>query len=436
MAQGVRSAAGSRAWWLGALTAALWLAGCLGLAAPTPAEVAAQGEGSGPGAAVQSGGGEVSFDSGLVEGGLVDGGSSDAGTDAGAHAGADAGVVVPPVEDAGPGSVPTFVAQGHLARTIVSCDLGKSWVADRDDVEPLDRCWTTPPAGGVEYECDHQPTAGRGIAYGEGTWVANFGWGPVGTVRHSKDGVTWESVDAGRNFASMVYAGGGFFAADGSPRQSRDLGRTWEAAGVVPDVWTTLSNVRRGGGGQLGGGTVYVLAGDNGIAVGRPSGQDIAWTLPAVSSTCRAPMTQGGVVVALGRILLVSGDGVACSSTDGVTFETVSVGGPVTSHLVFDGQQFLAWGPSSVFRSTDAIHWTTTPIKLASGNGTPDIGPAAFGAGVYVAVTGQWRAWYEEQGFYRSTDGVTWEALPASAFTGGHPIINIAFGAAPPCPRR
>ena len=63
------------------------------------------------------------------------------------------------------------------------------------------------------------------------------------------------------------------------------------------------------------------------------------------------------------------------------------------------------------------------------------LGPVAFGAGSFVAVSNQA---YAGQQFYRSTDGVTWDILPKSAFLGSHPIRNISFGYAEPtaqCPR-
>jgi hypothetical protein len=420
---GLRSA--GPGWLIALLFAGVLLGGCLGVAgAPEDGlDGVAVGLDGGRG-----GGGGASSDAGALDAGVeTDGGTTlhlDGGD--GGGDGVDAGM-------------PTFVAQGHLGRITLSCDLGRSWVAEQSDVGPLDRCWTTPPDGGVEYECDHQPNAGRGIAWGGGWWVANFGWGPVGTVRRSRDGVAWERVDAGQNFASMVWAGGGFLAAAESPKRSADLGRSWTQAGVIPDVWTALGNVRRGGGGELGG-AIFVLAADKGIAVGRPRGGDggVDWTVPSVPATCRAPMTQGGVVVAQGRVVLLSGDGVACVSTEGVTFQTAPVGGKVSSHLVFDGARFRAWGTTTAgtaaaFESTDGLAWTATPTRLAGMSGAPDIGPVAFGAGVFVAVTGEWRAWYDAQRFYRSTDGVAWEVLAPGTFAPGHPIINIAFGGGGEC---
>jgi hypothetical protein len=49
------------------------------------------------------------------------------------------------------------------------------------------------------------------------------------------------------------------------------------------------------------------------------------------------------------------------------------------------------------------------------------------------------RVWsgYEDQSFWRSSNGVDWEQLPAGSFTGGHYIFEMAFGWAEPselCP--
>jgi len=64
-----------------------------------------------------------------------------------------------------------FVAVGQASRTTVSCDDGRSWTADRSDMPEL-RCSAPLPDGGST-DCDHDPGAGRGIAAGDGWFVAN-----------------------------------------------------------------------------------------------------------------------------------------------------------------------------------------------------------------------------------------------------------------------
>jgi len=67
----------------------------------------------------------------------------------------------------------------------------------------------------------------------------------------------------------------------------------------------------------------------------------------------------------------------------------------------------------------------TTPLRL---------GPVARSAsGALVGLSSVWLG-YEQQSFYRSTDGLSWEQLPASSFVASHPIFYITFGFAETCP--
>jgi hypothetical protein len=53
-----------------------------------------------------------------------------------------------------------------------------------------------------------------------------------------------------------------------------------------------------------------------------------------------------------------------------------------------------------------------------------------------VAIANLWDG-YEKQQFLRSTDGLTWESLPAGSFVGSHQIFNLVAGYADPstaCP--
>jgi hypothetical protein len=70
----------------------------------------------------------------------------------------------------------------------------------------------------------------------------------------------------------------------------------------------------------------------------------------------------------------------------------------------------------------------TTPMR---------VGPVARSdKGTLVAISNVWGA-YAQQQFIRSTDGLSWEVLPQTAFTPSHPIGYMAFGYADPsavCP--
>ena len=53
---------------------------------------------------------------------------------------------------------------------------------------------------------------------------------------------------------------------------------------------------------------------------------------------------------------------------------------------------------------------------------------AASPDGTLVGVHQSWDRYYDQQIFYRSTDGVSWQALPRSKFAGSHPITFIVWG--------
>jgi hypothetical protein len=78
-------------------------------------------------------------------------------------------------------------------------------------------------------------------------------------------------------------------------------------------------------------------------------------------------------------------------------------------------------------RSTDGARWTATALTASHADGsratTPRITAAARSpSGTFVTVHNEWNQWYERQLFYRSTDGIRWQALPSSAFVGSHPV--------------
>lgn len=323
---------------------------------------------------------------------------------------------VPQVET-GPATVGVFVAQGHAGRTTISCDDGRTWIKNRSDDDGI-RCFE-----GID--CDHTEGAGRGVTVGDGWIVATFGWGKPGSLRRSRDGVTWERTLEGTTFGGMVFdeTNAAFVATSRTPRVSEDLGKTWtKTAEPSVSVW----NVRGAG---YGAGNVLMLFEDSGnaeLALSNDAGKTW-WKPTAWPSTCGKSIPgSGGLVYGNSTLLVIGGNGTACRSTDGgKTFRDASMGGTVSSSALFTGTEFVAWGRTDrnvMYRSADGATWTTTPTA-------PSIGPAArSGDGTFVATNDGWMQWYEKQSFYRSKDGVTWETLPKTSFTGSHPIRAIAYG--------
>ena len=330
--------------------------------------------------------------------------------DAGGDAGGD--------DDASAGRVAKFVAQGHVGRTLASCDGGRTWVGDRSD-DAAARCFVD------GRDCDHDPGAGRGLDSAGGRVVATFGWGQPGGVRTSADGVTWTTALAGTTFGGVVALpdGATLVAAAHAPQRSLDGGATWGPAG---DPMLTVWNVRRAAYVPAQGGRVIMFGNDGDVrdlAISADGGA--TWTHPSWPATCGVGDLQssGGIVGAGERIVVVAGR-TACTSTDGgATFTAADIGGVVESQAVWTGTELVAWGGGQVWRSPDGVAWTsaaTAPTDVRPG-------AVAYGDGVFVAVRGGWQVWYEQQRFYRSTDGVTWETLAPGAAPGGHPIRFITF---------
>ncbi|MCU0700372.1 MAG: hypothetical protein MUC96_28005 [Myxococcaceae bacterium] len=393
-----------------------------------------------------SGGGEAGG-SGSAAGGATGGGTSGGGTAGGTSGGGTAGGATGGGGAAGgstdAGTIGLFVAIGHVERSTISCDDGRTWVANQSGNDAI-RCFTSAPDGGSA-DCDHRYGSGRGIAWtARAGFVGNWGWGDPGVIRQSRDGVSWSVVDRGSNFASMVAgADGTLFAASRSGKVSRNDGATWAAAGTANLVANGMSvwNVRRGGFGGTGAG-VYVVVADSNTAM--VSDDLMTWRAPMTyPSTCGANIQwEGGVASGNGVLVILGGDGVACRSTDnGTTWTAHTLGGDVDSRLVWTGAEFVTFGSVSGqrrrFTSPDGMTWSSAATTLrrggmpVSGNG-PAIGAVARSPrGTWVAANAGWQVWYTSQRFYRSTDGLAWDELPAGAFAGSHPVTHIAWGEAP-----
>jgi hypothetical protein len=321
------------------------------------------------------------------------------------------------------GLVPIVVAQGHMGRTTISCDGGQTFVEDQSQDDAF-RCWSGP-----DTDCDHNAFAGRGLAYGNGVWVATFGWGAPGTLRRSVDGVVWEVVESDTPTYADVAFGNGTFVANSSPTRLSTDGLTWTEGGSLDLSINTraIAFVPHGAG-------VFIVTGESGEQrdiVTSPDG--ITWTHASVR-----PPQCGQYVKNLqygnGVIALFSGAGHVCTSSDGGdTWALHPVNDWLSSNGVWTGSEFFVWAGSTLFRSADGATWAS---NLASpGNLSLDGPVARTSAGMFVGVSQSWDNFYEEQSFVWSEDGIAWQT--ADAFVGSHPINFLDFGYAEPsaaCP--
>jgi hypothetical protein len=349
------------------------------------------------------------------------------------------------------GLVGAFVAQGSVGRTTLSCDDGLTWIHDRayDTEGAPEACGVAEPvicwgsacsrydanAGACEMQdscdCDHHPGADKGIAFGQGVFAATWGWGPPGAIKTSGDAQQWTTVVEPTTFAGMAFGSGTFVAIDRTPRISAD-GVTWVDGGEADfrnEADEVIWNARDVGFADAGAGVfVAGASSDNGqdLLVSLDQGQ--SWTRPAGSWACGGDFE--GVAGHGDTIVVVHGDR-ACRSADaGASFTPVELAGG--RGVTFDGEQFVVWTSGQRWASPDGASWAATDLViegLPEGHGF-EPGPIARSGetGTYVSVRGGWQQWYDDQDFYRSEDGVTWQVLPAGSFAASHRVRHIAYG--------
>jgi hypothetical protein len=137
--------------------------------------------------------------------------------------------------------------------------------------------------------------------------------------------------------------------------------------------------------------------------------------------------------------IALGGYGLVCRSNDGGIHWTKHELPDVSyteSVPIWDGQLFHTWAENrNHYFSADGIHWNQTQTLPGAGVqlGAVERNPYT---GTFVGVS-SWPANYENQKFYRSSDGTTWDALEENQYTQSHAINNITFGYANPssvCP--
>ena len=365
--------------------------------------------GSGTSGSAGSGSGGTSPNGG--NGGAAAGGTGgSAAGEAGAPAGGTSGGAGAPS-----GLVPAFMALGHLGRTTVSCDDGRTWIRDRSQDETSE-CW----GDNNEPDCDHSEYAGRGLVYAMGGFVASWGWGTPGTLTRSTNGIDWTEVGTDTPTFAGIAFGKGTLVANSSPTWLSTDGVEWDEGGS-----SMLGALYRGIGFVDYDGGRFIAVGQDGSTLGISHSRD-GRTFTRAASTDGCGASFKGIAGANGHAVFASGGGNVCWSDDGgANWTMVDLTSELDAGPIFTGTEFLVWSRGRVHWSADGKTWTNE--ALSSSN-------LRFGAvarspeGTFVAVNGEWQEWYGSQHFYRSSDGKTWETLPATAFKGGHPITFMTFG--------
>ena len=313
--------------------------------------------------------------------------------------------------------VGVFVAQGHQGRITRSCDDGLTFPYDHSADDAF-VCFSD-----ADHDCDHSAIAGRGLAFGEGSFVATWGWGHPGTLQRSTDGKTFNDVMTETPTFADVAFGNGVFVAGGNPTRVSGDGTTWETGGKLSFDFNYrgIEFVPTAGG-------MFIVTGESGAerAISR-STDGKTWTAASQRpELCGQELR--GVAGSAAAMIVVSAQGHVCRSTDGDAWTYAAVTDRFTSPPLWTGSEFWIYSGAKLFKSPDGDAWTSQEIEPKN----IAIGPLARSPeGTLVAANDGWQVWYEKQHFYRSRDGVHWDLLPMTAFTGSHPIYFISFGYVP-----
>ncbi|MDZ4697982.1 MAG: hypothetical protein SGI86_22815 [Deltaproteobacteria bacterium] len=320
--------------------------------------------------------------------------------------GGSGGTVVVPI-----GKVPMFVAAGHGARTITSCDDGRTWIANHS------------------YEnrnVDHSPYTEKGMVYGDGIFMELIGWGADPSVKLSTNGVDWQ------RFPVPNGGGGGlvfvelpqkkFVTVNGyGGCQSSPNGKTWTRC-TAPDYPENLRE-SGGGGAAIGGG------GDIAATFSFDGGQ--SWR---TSSACRlvdgfGNLGQlGGFAWGNSTFCAVGSSGDWCRTTDrGATWQTGKLPSGVDGKMAFIGDKFWAPNGATAYWSSDGSTWTRETLRPT---GTVIHAMARGDSGTFVGIQRE----NASTRFYRSSDGINWTLVTGPT---GTSLRRVVFGYGTPsaqCP--
>lgn len=322
----------------------------------------------------------------------------------GTGSGGDTGLVKPST-----GKVGVFVAAGHGARTITSCDDGLSWI-ENDQL--------------ADENVDHSEFTEKGLVYGDGVFLHMIGWGYPNSVKRSENGIDWtrHTIDDGGGGLVFLDTPSPKFQAVsgwGSCAQSMD-GITWSACDGTPTYPENVREVQGGGSFVgVGGDLAAVFSFDAGVTWAGGAGCDLAGGFGNLGQ-------RGGFAHGNGVDVAVASHGEWCQTPDGgVTWNTGDLDAEeesVDGKVAFLGGQFWAPTGNGAYRSTDGTEWQEVTFQP---EGTR-IHAMAWSqeTGTYVGVE---RVGDDapESRFYRSEDGVEWTLVTAP---GGPTLRRVVFG--------
>lgn len=379
---------------LGVLLGAVPIAGCLALGDPTVGTPTRE-DASVPRAVD---GGAEPADATPMDAGArpADAATPDLGLAGDIDAGAPSDAGVPPPDAGAPDGAPLVVALGHGDRTMVSCDFGDTWVANRFELGAAD-------------DWGHHALTARALVAQGGWFFAAQGWGAPKRVRRSRDGVAWEdaipSGDATDHWSGVATPTAVLFGQANRGSRTSDRGETW-AAMSPPGHGKGLY--------AYGDGVVVLVSLGNERLVARSLDDGASWTSTRLDGDL-VPCSDRGVAPAYHPGLFVFGSrsGATCVSTDlGATWTRGADLESGARQFVSTPAGLRAYTDDGAYLSPDGRAWTregdtqrlSEILRLPTGR--------------YVALS--------DAHVHVSEDGITWQ--PAPHPEDGPPLVRLAFG--------
>ena len=266
--------------------------------------------------------------------------------------------------------------------------------------------WAVPVASGADLSqwttSDvPQPNQWRGIAYGNGTFVAVANSGPpyyvpepFRPVMTSPDGITWTPRDAPAGGWHSLAFGGGTFVAVGETTEmmTSSDGVSWTSRPTP--AGTRWNSVIYANG-------MFVAVGNSADAPVMTSSDGVEWNLQSAPAGVWSGLVHGnGIFLAVG-LQGTPGSNLLMTSPDGATWTAHDSPTDAWSGVAFGNGMFVAksgLSPTEIaLTSTDGLAWTEHP--------SPPTGGLVFGDGVFLSSG--------FDGTFSSADGVNWEATGA-----------------------
>ena len=296
------------------------------------------------------------------------------------------------------GTIPMFVAVGRGGRRIMSCDKGRTWVANQ---------FVSTEDG------EHSTFTPKGLAYANGTFVFLSGWGNPSTTWISRNGVDWLEQKHQNGFAGIGVDDGQFVLVGTDHQESsKDNGSTWTK------LTTATIDLGRESAAFDG---IWAAGADGEVRVLRKGTASWMSLAGCVGGRHGGIGADGGFTAGLGIMLSVGYEGDVCgiNIAAGKPIAASKLNAEVRGKPAFVGDGFMIATGDKLFASTNGTNWTARSLPT---NVRIDL-VARDGLGTYIGLS------LDGKSFFYSDNGMAWTKASAPA---GNEMVSVRAGAGLP----